>query len=93
MITREEQLEVWALASPAEISNNAKYVWQLMADTDATYDKETAGQTISDEMGGSLSPSEVETALAELEERNLLEFVTFKAKALNGSSFTAASRR
>ena len=89
-ISREQQLEVWALASPSEISNNAKYVWELMADTDNTYEKETAGDQISQEMGGSLSGSEVNTALEELEEKDLLEFVTFKAKALNsGSSFAS----
>ena len=93
MITTEQQIEVWALSSPSEISNNAKWVWQNMADQDDTYEQETAGDVISQQMGGSLSASEVNAALEELEEKDLLEFVTFKAKALNsGSSFTATAK-
>ena len=67
-----EQNQVWALTE-AQLSSPAKYVWQYMADNSTVqWSTETGAADISAGMGGSLSPQEVETALVELDSKNLI---------------------
>jgi hypothetical protein len=68
----EEQNAVWALTE-AQLSSNAKYVWEYMADnSEVQWSTETGAADISAGMGGSLTPAEVATALTELDEKNLI---------------------
>ena len=81
-----QQQEVWAL-TPSELSTNATIVWQNMADYDSVYDPATAASTISAQLGGTLTQAEVEAALNELNDKNLLELTGFKAGPYNAPQF------
>lgn len=77
-ISQAQQQQVWALPE-AQLSDGAKAVWQAMADIDQTYNSDTAATVISGQMGGSLSPTEVTTALQELGEKGFLQYTSFMA--------------
>lgn len=77
----EEQNQVWGL-SQEQLSNNAKWVWQYMADnSEVEWNAETGAADIASGMGGSLSTEEVETALTELEEKGLISARVFKVQS------------
>jgi hypothetical protein len=72
MISPEQQNYVWGLTQ-AQLSNNAKYVWEYMADNpDVQWSTETGAADISAGMGGSISPEDVTVALVELDEKGLI---------------------
>lgn len=74
----EEQNAVWGL-SQEQLGNNAKWVWQYMADNSETdWDADTGAADISSGMGGSLSTEEVSEALTELEGKGLISERVFK---------------
>ena len=74
----EEQNVVWGL-TPEQLGNSAKWVWQFMADnSEIEWSSDTGAADISSGMGGSLSTSEVETALEELNEKDLISSPSFK---------------
>ena len=85
-LTPAQQQEVWIL-TPAELSQNATVVWQCMADYDSTYDPASAAVTIEGQLGGTLNQTEIQAALNELNEKNLLEATGFKAGPLNTPAF------
>jgi len=81
MLTPEQQQAVWAL-TPVELSNNGTMTWETMVDYDGEYTQDTAAAVISQQMGGSLSESEVSTALVELNDKGLITYSAFKAAPL-----------
>jgi hypothetical protein len=67
-----EQNYIWA-RTEEQLSANAKYVWEYMADnSEIQWSTETGAADISAGMGGSLTASEVTTALEELDAKNLI---------------------
>ena len=74
-----DQLTVWGF-TPAQLSNDAKWTWQYMADADLSWSSETGATDISAAMGGSLTPAEVDTALTELRDKGLISAETFKVE-------------
>lgn len=80
-ITKEEKNIVWGF-SPEQLSLNATVVWQYMAtNEEIEWSSETGAADISSGLGGSLSTSEVETALEELNEKDLISSPSFKVAA------------
>jgi len=77
-ISQPQQQAVWAL-SEAELGDQAKAVWQLMADYDQAYNSIDAFDVISGQSGGGISPAEVTTALQELGEKGFLQYTSFTA--------------
>ena len=77
----EEQNAVWSL-TPEQLSNNAKWVWQFMADnSEVEWSTETGSADISSGMGTSLSTEDVDTALQELNDKGLVSSSTFKVES------------
>ena len=77
-ITKEEKNVVWGFSNE-QLSLNATFVWQYMAtNDDIEWSSDTGAADISSGVGGSLSTSEVENALEELNEKDLISSPTFK---------------
>lgn len=73
----EEQNQVWG-STPEQLGNNAKWVWQYMADnSDVQWSTDTGATDISAAMGGSLTSTEVDAALTELNDKNLISSSLF----------------
>ena len=76
-----EQNVVWGL-SPEQLGNDAKWVWQYMADnSDVEWPADTGAADISSGMGGSLTTAEVTAALEELETKGLITPRIFKVES------------
>ena len=76
-----EQNQVWSLTLE-QLSLNATLTWQYMADnSDVEWSADTGAADISSGMGGTLSTSEVTTALEELEEKGLITPRIFKVES------------
>ena len=76
-----EQNAIWS-ATEAQLSNNAKWVWQYMADnSDTEWTVTTAAADISSNMGQSLTVTEVEEALQELDDKDLVSSATIKVES------------
>ena len=74
-ISQADQEAVWATETTL-LSDNAKTVFQVMADTDDTYGV-GAAETISTQLGGSLDSAEVAAALNELWTKGYLQVDQF----------------
>ena len=76
-----EQNFVWG-KTPAQISNNAKWVWEYMADNaDTQWSSETGSTDIAAGMGGSLTVEEVDEALVELNDKGLVSATIFQVNS------------
>ena len=80
-ITKEDKNIVWGL-TPEQLSLNSTFVWQYMAtNEEVEWSSETGAADISSGIGGSLTTSEVETSLEELNEKDLISSPSFKVAA------------
>ena len=76
-LSEESQNIVWGY-TPSQLGNDAKWVWEYMADnSDVSWSASTAAADISAGMGTSLSESEVDAALTELRDKGLISADTF----------------